>query len=351
MEIYDLSERKRRILAAIIESYIDTAEPVGSKALAEAAGLGVSSATIRNEMAELKELGWLEQPHTSAGSVPSSRGYRAYVDYLMQRYHVSEQESKRTQAFLESRVAELERLIAEAGKLISELSGYPSLTMTPKRSGVAIRHINLVPVDPYQFVLVLVTSEGTVKNNLCRTRQPLPTELLYEITELLNRRLAGVELSQVSVMEIAQLRRSLGEFEFVLQPVLQIIHEAAMAMENPEVILGGEGRLLEQPEFRDIGRMKEFLDFLQDNEARRQVLSPAEGHEGITVTIGQEHPLEQLRDSSVIMGNYRIGDRPVGVIAILGPTRRDYPRVLGQFEYFTNGLNRLLQELFEPPDQ
>lgn len=346
----ELSERKKQILRAVVENYIQTAEPVGSKAIVASAGLKVSSATIRNEMAELEEMGWLEQPHTSAGRIPSSRGYRAYVDYLMQRYRVSEVEMARTNAFLQSRIAELERIIAEAGKLISELSGYPSLTMTPRLQGTVIERIDLMPVDGYQFVLILVTSDGLVKNRLCRTRLPLPFDLLREISDLLTSRLRDTALSEVSVHQIALLQHALGEYDFVLQPVLQVIHEAAISMENPEVILGGEGRLLEQPEFHDLDKTREFLDFLQDNEARRLVLLPAQGHEGITVTIGQEHPLDQLRDSSVVMGNYMLGDRPVGVIAILGPTRMDYRRVLGQFEYFTNGLNKLLQELFESQD-
>ena len=170
MEIMDLSERKRKILSAIIENYIDTAEPVGSKAIAQTTGLGVSSATIRNEMAELEEMGWLEQPHTSAGRIPSSRGYRAYVDYLMQRYRVNESEMARTNAFLQSRIAELERIITEAGKLISELSGYPSLSMTSRLRGTLIERIELMPVDSYQFVLILVMSDGSVKNRLCRAR-------------------------------------------------------------------------------------------------------------------------------------------------------------------------------------
>lgn len=350
MEIMDLSERKRKILSAIIENYIDTAEPVGSKAIAQTTGLGVSSATIRNEMAELEEMGWLEQPHTSAGRIPSSRGYRAYVDYLMQRYRVNESEMARTNAFLQSRIAELERIITEAGKLISELSGYPSLSMTSRLRGTLIERIELMPVDSYQFVLILVMSDGTVKNRLCRARLPLPSDLLREISDLLTRNLHATALSEVSVHQIALLQHALGEYDFVLQPVLQVIREAAMYAENPEVILGGEGRLLEQPEFHDLDKTREFLDFLQDNESRRQVLSPAEGHEGITITIGQEHPLQELRDSSVIMGNYMLGGRPIGMIAIFGPTRMNYRRVLGQFEYFTNGLNKLLQELFESQD-
>ena len=346
MEIMDLSERKRKILAAIIESYIDTAEPVGSKAVAAAAGLGVSSATIRNEMAELELMGWLEQPHTSAGRIPSSRGYRAYVDYLMKRYLVSETEMVRTDAFLESRISELERIITEAGRLISELSGYPSLTMAPRLTGSIISRIELMPVDSYQFVLILVTTDGMVKNRLCRVRQPLPIHLFQEISELLTNRLRDVALAEVSVRQIALLQRALGEFDFVLEPVLQVIREAALSIESPEVILGGEGKLLEQPEYRDLDKTREFLEYLQDNEVRRQVLSPAEGHEGITVTIGSEHPLDNLRDTSVVMGNYMLGTRPIGIIAILGPTRMDYRRVLGQFEYFTNGLNKLLQELY-----
>ena len=351
MELWELSERKRSILAAIIESYIDTADPVGSKTVAKRAGLGVSSATIRNEMAELEELGWLEQPHTSAGRVPSARGYRAYVDYLMHRHQLTEQEMARTNAFLHSRIAELEQIIERAGQLISDLSGYPSLTTTPKLQGSTIRRIELLAVDRHQFVLILVTSDGLVKNRLCRTWAPIPAEVLQEISSRLDRMLAGEPLSGLPRDTVEELIRALDGYSFVLEPVLQCIAEAARELEVPGVLLDGAQLLLSLPEYRDLDKTRGFLTFLQDEDMRREVLSPAEGQEGITVTIGGEHPLKQLQESSVIMGNYKLGDRSVGVIAIIGPTRMKYNRVLSQLEYFTTGLNRLLAQLFDEESQ
>ncbi|NLT58253.1 MAG: heat-inducible transcription repressor HrcA [Clostridiales bacterium] len=351
MKIMDLNERKRRILAAIIETYIETADPVGSKAVAELSGLGVSSATIRNEMAELEELGWLEQPHTSAGRVPSAQGYRAYVDYLMRRHRLTDLDLMRTNAFLHSRVSELERMLDEAGRIISELTGYPSLTMRPQLRGSAIRRIDLLPVDRHQFVLLLVTTDGMVKNRICRTWAPIEPALLQEVSSLVDRRLCGLPLTGISPAVVEELHRALDDFSFVLEPVLQTIREAAESFETPEVVLDGEQRLFDLPEYRDLDKTRDFLTFLQDQGARRQVLSPAQGHDGITITIGSEHPLEELRESSVIMGNYKLGDRPVGIIAVIGPTRMHYNRVFSQIEYFTQGLNHLLSQLVGPKEE
>jgi len=347
MMLKELSDRQKRILSIIVESYIGSAEPVGSRTVADETGLGLSSATIRNEMAELEEKGWLEQPHTSAGRIPTVQGYRAYVDTMMRRYHLTQSELSRTAAFLRSHIIELEGMILEAGRIVSELSGYPTLAMSPRFTGSVLSCIDLIYVNRNQFVLVLVTAGGVIKSRVCYSEEQIVPEALSSVAARVERVLLGHPIRSIPPHIVASLVAELGEHEHLLALLLESINEVAKELECPSVAFEGGERLLNYPEYRDVDKTKDFLAFLKDTEMRRQVLSPAEGRGGITVTIGKEHPLDQLRESSVVMGNYKIGGRSAGVIAVIGPTRMEYSRVLGQLEYFVKELDQLLAHLFD----
>lgn len=340
------SERKKRILAAVIESYVRTAEPVGSKTLADKAGLGVSSATIRNEMAELETLGWLLQPHTSAGRVPSSLGYRAYVNELMGRYRLSEAEKEQAHSLSHAHVTEMSRLLTEAGRVISDLTGYPSVVVTPRMNVGSLRKIDLITIDADRVVLVLVTSAGIVKNRLMCTDQPIPYYVLAKLENVICQQLTDLPISEVSLAQLAQLEDSLGGYRPLLAPIIRSLREMLNELWAREVIVSGESRLLSLPEYQNTDKARELLALLHDKDRILRVLCPETDYSGIRLTIGGEHPYEELRETSVITGSYSLGGRPVGVISVLGPTRMNYRRVLSQFEYFLGELGVILGRMF-----
>ena len=340
------SDRKKRILAAVIESYVLTAEPVGSKTLADKAGLGVSSATIRNEMSELEGLGWLMQPHTSSGRVPSPLGYRAYVNELMVRHRLSEAEKEQAHLLSRAHVTELARLLSEAGRIVSDLTGYPSITVTPKMNVGNLLKIDLITIDADRIVLVLVTSAGIVKHRLMYTEQPVPYYILSKLEGVIDERLKGMPISEMSLSQLAQFEERLGSYRPLLAPIIRSLREMLDELWAREVIVAGESRLLTLPEYQNTDKAMELLSLLHDRDRILKVLSPDSGHPEVRLTIGGEHPYHELKESTMITGSYKLAGKPVGVISVLGPIRMNYGRVLSQFEYFLSELNSVLGRMF-----
>ncbi len=341
----ELSERKKQILHALIETYIQTAEPVGSKAILENYQMPFSSATIRNEMAELTELGYLEQPHTSAGRVPTDLGYRTYVTSLMGRYSLSKREKSRIDEGLSMRITELEQALANANRIISELTAYTSLALTPHFNTNYIKRLEMLYVDRHTFLLVVMTSNGLIKNRVCRLNVEIDPDTLGRIAAILQRRLTGVPLDLITLRRISRLEDELMEFRFFLQPILRFVEQTLSEIDQTEVFTEGVGNILDFPEYRDVSRAKEFFNFLGDKQEIKNMLAPT-ADTGIRIIIGDENPVLSVLQSSLIIGNYRVGEKVVGAIGIIGPTRMDYSKVVGKLDYFTKTLSKLLSETF-----
>ncbi|HJC13459.1 MAG TPA: heat-inducible transcriptional repressor HrcA [Candidatus Agathobaculum intestinigallinarum] len=339
----ELSERKKQILKAIIGDYIRTAEPVGSKALTEGHALPFSSATIRNEMSELEEMGYLEKPHTSAGRIPSPRGYRLYVDELMEQPQDTGEEDPSLQSMMQTKVRELDRLIQEAGRLISSLTNYASVAVTPAMTQISIRQFEIIAVDKMNFVIVVVTDSGTVKNKMVRTIANVSKDEAELLTYVLNQTLTGLPLSHITAERFDIVRRAAG-LTALLAPVAEYIAELIEELSDQKVFLEGTNKLLRFPEYRDMHKAQVLLDYMEDD--RRHLLPATRKIDGIQFFIGPENGENPLSDTSAIYAKYDIGKIGQGVIGIVGPTRMDYAKLSAQLSRFAKGLNKLIAETF-----
>ena len=339
----ELSERKKQILKAIIGDYIRTAEPVGSKSLTKGHSLPFSSATIRNEMSELEEMGYLEKPHTSAGRIPSPRGYRLYVDELMEQPLDDGEEGAGLQSMIRTKARELDRLIQEAGRIISSLTNYASVAVTPAMTQISIRQFEIIAVDKMNFVIVVVTDSGTVKNKMIRTMADVSKDEAELLTYVLNQTLTGLPLSHITTERFDIVRRAAG-LTALLAPVAEYVAELIEELSDQQVFLEGASKLLRFPEYRDMQKAQTLLDYMEDD--RRHLLPATRKIDGIEFFIGPENGENPLSDTSAIYAKYDIGKIGQGVIGIVGPTRMDYAKLSAQLSHFAKGLNRLIAETF-----
>lgn len=339
----ELSERKKQILKAIIGDYILTAEPVGSKALAARPELKFSSATIRNEMSELEEMGYLEKPHTSAGRIPSPLGYRLYVDELMDSYDISDRDIPPIEAMLKGKAKELDRLIQEAGRLVSSLTNYASVAVTPDMNRCVIKQFEIITVDTTTFVIVVVTDTGQVKNKLVHTAAPVTKDESELLTYILNQTLTGLPLGQITAERFDVVRRAAG-LSALLAPLAEYIAELIEELGSQKVFLDGANKLLRFPEYRDPDKAQALLDYITTDD--KHLLPVCKNMDGVQFFIGPENGENPLSDASMIYAKYDIGNLGQGVIGIVGPTRMDYKRLSARLSHFAKELNKLIAETF-----
>jgi heat-inducible transcriptional repressor len=340
-----LDSRKLQILQAIINDYIITAEPVGSRTLAKKYGLGISSATIRNEMSDLEDMGFLEQPHTSAGRVPSDKAYRLYVDKLMQVKSLDEQEAKFIKEIYEKRLLQIEQIIFHTAKILSEMTNYTSIALAPQLNKVLIKHIQLVPVDREFALLVVVTSSGIFKDTLIRIQEGIDGDYLYKISNILNEHFRGKALGQVSINELAYLQEEFSNnkkfFLSLVDALTQRLHES----EKRDVYLGGTTNIFNFPEYQDILRARSFLSLMEEKDLLYNILAKSTDS-GVSVSIGGENPYEELRDCSIVTATYSLGDRILGTIGVIGPTRMEYSKAVSVMDFMGKALSRYLTKLY-----
>jgi heat-inducible transcriptional repressor len=340
-----LDSRKLQILQAIINDYIKTAEPVGSRTLAKKYGLGISSATIRNEMSDLEDMGFLEQPHTSAGRVPSDKAYRLYVDKLMQVRSLDEQEADTIKEIYETRILQIEQVIFHTAKMLSEMTNYTSIALAPQLSKVLIKHIQLVPVDREFALLVVVTSSGILKDTLISIPEGMDGDYLYRISNILNEQFQGKALGQVSSKDLNDLREEfLSNKKFfcsLVDALTQRFHET----EKREVYLGGTTNIFNFPEYQDIFRARSFLSLMEEKDLLYNFLAKTTDS-GVSVSIGGENPYEEFRDCSIVTATYSLGDRILGTIGVIGPTRMEYSKAVSVMDYMGKALSRYLTKLY-----
>lgn len=345
----ELSARKKLILKTVISDYIRTAEPVGSKALASRPELRFSSATIRNEMSELEEMGYLEKPHTSAGRIPSPAGYRLYVDELMSRPNLSEADIDRINSVTKLKVKELDRMISEAGKLISNLTDYTTLAMTPVIQHVTIRKFQIISVSPVDFVIVVVTDGGVVKNKMLRTSTPVTADEAELLTYVLNQTLTNIPIDSITPERFDIVRRAAGATA-LLSLVAQFLDECIEEMSRQTVFLQGASKLLAYPEYRDVHKAQELLDYISDESNVPALRTFTRDIDGVRITIGPENGSGPLQNASMVYATYNIGNMGRGLIGIVGPTRMDYAKLSARLSLFSKGLNRLIAETFFDED-
>ena len=296
----ELGERQRRILQAVIDDYIACAEPVGSRSISKNHELGLSSATIRNEMADLEELGYLTSPHTSAGRIPTDLGYRFYVDELMRRYRMS------------AHIAAL-------------LTNYTTVVVTPEFRQSYVKRFEILAISPNEVLLVLVTSEGIIKNQLIRMRNN--EESIKKLSSILNQELTGLTLEQISLAKISELQRSLGN-SIDMMAIVNFISQSITELDGSDVYVSKAHNILEHPEYRDVDKAKGLINFLEDKESLKNVVDQNDRDSRINIVIGSESKFDQMQKTSIVTAKYAVGGTVVGKIGIVGPTRMDYAKVV-----------------------
>lgn len=346
----ELSQRKRSILRAVVESYIQTAEPVGSRAILELAGLKVSSATIRNELAELTELGYLEQPHTSAGRIPSPTGYRLYVNELMEQQRLSMEETRQINEALHLKMQELDKVIDQAGRMVSQLTNYPAFALAGGARRMRIRRFDLIMVDVNSFILVVMTDTNVVKNKLVRLPTDLSAPQLQLLTALLNTSFVGKTLDELTPELMRVAEHAAGSSYGLISLVVSFAMEVLDDLENSPVYTAGTSHLLDHPEYQDVGKAQRLMSYLSEDHALVQSLVlPEPGDDTTKILIGPENVADELKDTSVVLASYDIGDGLKGVIGVVGPTRMDYAKVAAKLSYVADGLSRLFGQAELPP--
>ncbi|MBQ6048468.1 MAG: heat-inducible transcription repressor HrcA [Oscillospiraceae bacterium] len=343
-----LSERKKKILAAVVDEYIKTAEPVSSKAIAETGNLGCSSATIRNELAELVALGYLEQPHTSAGRVPTPAGYRLYVNELMQRQKLSVEESEELNRKLNDRLAVMDTAISDIGKLASQLTNYPALALTSNAS-VTVRRFDLIYVDANTFIIVALLSNNDVKNKYVHLPVSADRSLVQKLGTLFNASFTGITEDKITSALIAATERAADDTIGLTAVIAAFCIETLNEVNSVTAYVTGENRLLSQPEFRDPDKAHKLMSYLSNGGYVFPETGSEHGEE-VRVLIGPENVAEELKDSSVIVASYDAGDNTKGLIGIVGPTRMDYSAVAAKLGMLAAGLSKRLGGGEAPPE-
>ena len=335
----ELSDRKKQILRAVVENYIQTAEPVGSKAIVASAGLKVSSATIRNEMAELENLGLLEQPHTSAGRIPSPQGYRLYVNELMEEHRLTIQETQKINDALHLKIRQMDQVMSEAGKIISQLTRYPTFALATGSKKAVISRYDLLMVEENAFIAVLMTDGQVVKNKLFRVSEAVSAPQLQLLSTLLNTSFTGLTLEELTP-ELLKVSAHAGEEAYsLISLVVSFAIEVLEEMENHVVHTAGIPSLLAHPEYQSLEKAEPLMNFLSEMGERGNL--PAVQGKNVKIVIGPENVADELKDSSVIMASYDIGGGMQGVIGVVGPTRMDYADLAARLSYFAEGLSRM----------
>lgn len=338
----ELTERKKKILRAVVESYIRTAEPVGSKAILELTELKVSSATIRNELADLTEMGYLEQPHTSAGRVPSPKGYRLYVNELMEEQRLSLEETRQINDALHMKMQELDKVIDQAGRMVSQLTNYPAFAVAGERGHTTIRRYDLIMVDVNSFIVVVMTDSNVVKNKLIRLPTDLSQPQLQLLTTLLNTSFVGKSLEELTPELMRVAEHAAGSAYGLISLVVSFAMEVLDSLEHGAVFTAGTSHILDHPEYRDVNKAQKLMSYLAEDTSLANALNlPALSDDNTKILIGPENVADELKDTSVVLASYDIGDGMKGVIGVVGPTRMDYAKVAAKLSYVADGLSKL----------
>lgn len=341
----ELTERKKQILRAIVDSYIRTAEPVGSKSISQMPGMDFSPATIRNEMADLTSMGLLEQPHTSAGRVPSAAGYRLYVDELMQDYRLSMDETKTINQAMEVKMQEVDKMISQVGKLVSKMTDLPAYAVAARSSQRTVKRFDLILAEAGSFILVVMLSDNQVQNKLIRLPLDVSQEDLRLLSAVLNASLTELTADEITPELLAKVTRSAAGAASLV-PVIVDYTVELLKKTHSEVYMTGQAKLLGQPEYHDVEKAQEVLTSLDED-----VISnlPATLSSGTTqILVGPENVAKELKDSSVVITKFDIGDGMQGMIGVVGPTRMDYAKITARLSYFAENLGRMFAKPQQP---
>ncbi len=342
-----LNDRKIKILEAIINDYVATAEPIGSRTIAKKYNLGISSATIRNEMSDLEELGLIVQPHTSAGRVPSDKGYRLYVDHLMRSRELTGDEAKVLKEVINRNVDHIDYLMKQTAKALSMLTSYTTVVTEPKGREVKVKHIQLVPVDDHSVVCVVVTDTKVIKNHVLRCQSVPDMETLNRVSAMYNLLIEKCDVMALSEKELDSVLDNFGECKAIALGITQAVKKTVEEEEDIQFYASGVNNILEFPEFNDVVKAKNFLQAFEEKDMLITLLgrdmSGAPGK--IQIVIGGESNMEGLKDCSIVRANYKYGKNTYGTIGVIGPTRMNYSQTVSILNAIVKSINGVIKTL------
>lgn len=341
---HGLSDRKMKILHAVIKNYLETGEPVGSRTISKYTDLNLSSATIRNEMADLEELGYILQPHTSAGRIPSDKGYRLYVDMLMEE---KEQELSEMQEQMLDKADKMEQLLKQAARVLASNTNYATMVSTPMNNSNKIKFIQLSMVDEEQVIAVIVLGGNVIKNKIINVEEPLSNENLLKLNMLLNTTLNGMSIEEINLGLIARLKEQAGIHSSVISNVLDAVADAIQIEEDMQIYTSGATNIFKYPELSDNQSAQEIINAFEEKQQLTELVTQTlakEDNTGIQVYIGDETPVQTMKDCSVVTATYELGDGMKGTIGIIGPKRMDYEHVLKSMKRLQNELDQMFHK-------
>lgn len=336
----ELDERKTKILQAIIKNYLETGEPVGSRTISKYTDLNLSSATIRNEMADLEELGYIIQPHTSAGRIPSDKGYRFYVDTMMIQ---QEKEVEELKEVLLEKEEKLDHMLKQAAKLMAVNTNYATMITAPRNLKNIIKFIQLSRVDDKHILAVIVVEGNVIKNTMIDIDEPLNEEAMLKLNILLNTHLNGLSVEDISLGLIASLKQQAGEHGPIVADVIDVVAETIKEDDDLEVYTSGTTNIFKYPELTDSQKATDLINAFEEKNLLTQLIDE-EDKNGIKVYIGEESPIQTMKDCSIVTANYEFGDGMRGMIGIIGPKRMDYDKVVGTIKKMKSQLDQMYKK-------
>ena len=342
----EMTERKKKVLRSVVDLYIRTAEPVGSKAITELPDMKYSSATIRNEMADLTTLGYLEQPHTSAGRIPSAAGYRLYVDELMADYRLSIDETKSINTAIEEKMQRVDKLVEKVAKLVSQATDLPAISMASRSADATVKRFELIQAGAGSFILVVMLSNDEVVNKLIKLPLHVEENDLKVLSALLNATMTDLSAEEFTAGLLERVMRSAGAAASLVPVIVEFTTEALRRSGSSNMVVAGHSRLLGLPEYRDVDKAQKVMTSL-DEETLSNLPAVMQNANGTKVIVGPENISEELKDTSVVMTKFDIGDGLQGMIGVVGPTRMDYAKVTARLSYFAESLSKM----FAKPEQ
>jgi heat-inducible transcriptional repressor len=340
-----LTDRQLLILQVIIDDFIMSAQPVGSRSLSKKDEISFSSATIRNEMADLEELGFIEKTHTSSGRVPSEKGYRYYVDHLLSPQKLEKNEVNALRSIFSERIYELEKVVQKSAKILSDLTNYTTIVLGPDVKENKLRKIELIPLNRETAIAIIVTENGHVENKTVALPPGMDASDLEKLVNILNDRLTGVPLSELNdriFKEVAiLLKRHIESYDSILHSMLDDFHLSG----TDKLFFGGKTNMLNQPEFNDIQKVRLLLEMIDQEDSIYDLIRPSGS--GLSIKIGKENNNLAMENCSLITATYSIGMEQLGSIAIIGPTRMEYSRVISLLDFFSTDMSKVLTKLYQ----
>lgn len=344
-----LTQRQATILSAIVENFISTAKPISSKMLSQRLDLGVCSATIRKEMAELEKLGFLTHPHTSAGRIPTTKGYRFYIDRSFENWYIKEEDKQKIKKRL-NLALEVETLIEETATMLSEITQNVSLISAPRLSSkkIYIKHIEFIPLSNHYVLVLLVTSCGVVHQKVVKVPEVVTPKVLFQIAHILNKKLYGMPLEEIHLLNLSSLEEEIVLFTKIFREIIKNLMQETLIIKGEEKIyLKGTTYIINQPEFKDDERLKSILYLLREDIIRQLLLEESLPHlfQKVRAIIGEESRFSEMRNCSLITAKYSAESGVSGVMGVLGPKRMDYSKIMPSIEFIADNLGETLTQI------